>query len=105
MDLKRLCVEEDVTISEGIKRLDEAGEKVLLCDKNEKLTGIITDGDIRRWILRNESFEKSVDKLMHRNPRTVRTDERQKARGMMLDLHLEAIPVVNSSGIPVTSSF
>ncbi len=105
MDLKRLCVEEDVTISEGIKRLDEAGEKVLLVTKNEKLTGIITDGDIRRWILRNESFEKSVDKLMHRNPRTVRTDERQKARGMMLDLHLEAIPVVNSSGIPVDIIF
>lgn len=103
--MQKFCVEEGITISEGIKKLNEAGEKILLVTKNRKLVGIITDGDIRRWILKKGSFEETVDKIMHNNPRTVRIEETQKAKYMMLEMRLEAIPVVDSDNIPVDVIF
>lgn len=104
-EMQRICVEEGITISEGIKKLNEAGEKILLVTKKRKLTGVITDGDIRRWILKKGSFEEPIDKLMHNNPKTVRHGETQKAKHMMLEMHLEAIPVVDSDNIPIDVIF
>lgn len=51
-NLQQVCVEENIKIAEAIKKLDEAGKKILLVTKDMKLTGIITDGDVRRWVLR-----------------------------------------------------
>ena len=103
--MQKICVEEGITISEGVKKLNEAGGKTLLVTQNRKLVGIITDGDIRRWILKKGSFEETVDKLMHNNPKTVRIGEMQKAKHMMLEMRLEAIPVVDSDNIPIDVIF
>ncbi len=104
-NLQKICVEEGITISESIKKLDEAGEKILLVTRNQRLTGIITDGDVRRWVLRNGSFEEDVNKLMNTNPRIVRKGEAEKAKQMMLKLHLEAIPIVDDNNIPIDIIF
>lgn len=104
-NLQKICVEEGITISESIKKLDEAGEKILLVTRNQRLTGIITDGDVRRWVLRKGSFEDDVNKLMNTNPRIVRKGEAEKAKQMMLKLHLEAIPIVDDNNIPTDIIF
>lgn len=104
-DLEKICVEEGVSISEGIKKLDRSGKKILLVTKNQKLTGIITDGDVRRWVLRKGSFEENVNKLMHDRPQVVKKGELDQAKRMMLDLRLEAIPVVDENNIPLDVVF
>ena len=104
-NLQKICVEEGITISESIKKLDEAGEKILLVTKNQRLTGVITDGDVRRWILRKGSFEEDVGKLMHHNPHVVRKGESEKARHMMLEFHIEAIPIVDNDDRPIDIVF
>lgn len=104
-DLQNICVEEGTSISDSIKKLDEAGEKIVLVTKNNKLTGTITDGDVRRWILRKGSFEEDVSKMMHKNPKVVSVEEAEKAKQMMLEFHIEAIPVVDSNNVPVNIIF
>ncbi|HBV84738.1 MAG TPA: nucleotidyltransferase [Lachnospiraceae bacterium] len=103
--MEKVCVEENTTISESIKRLDEAGEKILLVTKSQKLTGVITDGDIRRWILKKGSFDETVNKIMHRNPQIVDEGNTGKAKWIMLERHLEAIPVVDKNNIPIDIIF
>ena len=51
-DIKQICVEEGTIAADGIRRLDEKGKKILLVTKQGRLTGIVTDGDVRRWILK-----------------------------------------------------
>lgn len=104
-DLQKICVEEGTAISESVRKLDEAGRKLLLVTKNHRLTGIITDGDVRRWILRKGSFEENVNKLMHINPHVVMRNETEKAKWMMLELRLEAIPVVDEDNVPIDVIF
>lgn len=104
-DLQNICVEEGTSVSDSIKKLDEAGEKIVLVTKNNKLTGTITDGDVRRWILRKGSFEEDVSKMMHKSPKVVSVEETEKAKQMMLEFHIEAIPVVDSNNVPVNIIF
>lgn len=103
--LQRICVEETTSISESIRKLDEGGEKIILITQNQKLTGVVTDGDIRRWILNKGSFDKAVSQLMHRNPHVLLRANMEEARQKMLDFHIEAIPIVDDENIPIDVIF
>jgi arabinose-5-phosphate isomerase len=59
-----------------------------IVDRNGKLTGIITDGDLRRH-MRPDLLEARVDDVMTRAPKTVRPDQ----------LASEALEILNSSKI------
>lgn len=104
-DIKRICIEVGATVIESIKKLDSTGEKVLLITKEEKLTGIVTDGDVRRWILKQGDMNADVSEMMHKEPKTVRQGEMEKAKRMMLEYLIEVVPVVNEEIIPVDIIF
>ena len=59
----------DSSIFDAIKSLNESTLKiVLISNKEKKLIGTITDGDIRRFLLKNKSLNTSVDKIMQKKP-------------------------------------
>ena len=52
MDISRLLINQKASIREALDILNNNEEKiVLVVDKNKKLIGTVTDGDIRRGIL------------------------------------------------------
>jgi dTDP-glucose pyrophosphorylase/CBS domain-containing protein len=56
--LQKVIVSPELTIADIIPILDRAGFGVLLlCDKNRKLLGVVTDGDIRRAMMQGWSFD------------------------------------------------
>lgn len=104
-NLQNICMEENVSISEGIKKLDQSGKKILLVTRQGKLVGVVTDGDVRRWILKKGSFDANISKLMHTTPQIVYEEEREHAKALMLEKRLEAIPVISRAGIPLDVIF
>lgn len=96
MELKELFINEEITIKDAIKRLDETAKKILLVtDSNNKLLGIITDGDIRRWILRNGDLLEKVSLIMNTSPIFIYESNVSFARQIMKDEMIEAVPVLN----------
>ncbi len=94
----KLLVPETVTIKEALKQLDKGAEKVLLVvDAEEKLLGTITDGDIRRFILKGNSLDSAISGAYHRTPLYIDKDEFSVslARKKMLEQKVGLIPVVN----------
>ncbi len=73
-------------------------EKMLGCvgitDDNGNLTGIITDGDLRRWMSPNLITEK-VSKVMTKNPTVINPDA----------LIVDAVNVMNNTGRGITNLF
>jgi arabinose-5-phosphate isomerase len=61
---------------------------VVITDRAGRLTGIITDGDLRRH-MRADLLDAKVDTVMTRSPITVRPDQ----------LASEAIEIINSAKI------
>lgn len=52
-ELQKYIETEDITVVEAMKKIDWNSCGILyITDKSGKLTGSLTDGDIRRWIIK-----------------------------------------------------
>lgn len=89
-----------LTLVEAMSKIDghaaEAG-LVFLVDDSERLIGCITDGDIRRWILKGGELSVSTEQVMHKNPVYLYENERSRAKAVMLEKTITAIPIVNDN--------
>ena len=77
---------------------------VLLVDREKKLTGILTDGDLRRLLLSEGEglLDKPVAELMTRNPRTLDRDAIVRdAVQLMREYRLDEIPIVDGDAHPI----
>ena len=69
--LARVLLSPDATIAEAVARLEHAETGILLlCREDRLLAGVLTDGDVRRAILRNEPFERPCGSIASRTPVT-----------------------------------
>lgn len=69
MDLKKSnIILYDTVIRKALERLSEMGENLTLfiIDNNESLIGVLTDGDIRRGLVRGISLEGFVTEIMNK---------------------------------------
>ena len=56
-EIKKLIVHENASLFEVMRVIQEGSEQIALVLKEEKLLGTISDGDIRRNILKNGSLD------------------------------------------------
>ncbi len=96
--LKHTLVGCGMTIKEALKRMDEAGEKTLfVTDEENKLLGSVTDGDIRRWILKGATLEKGVTCVMNKNPHYLQNGyAKEEAKDLMLSKAIGCLPIVDA---------
>jgi len=67
LDVKKFIVEFNNNIRNSMKAMDNAGQGILIIYKNNKVFGIVTDGDIRRAILKGVDLEGCVGKIANTN--------------------------------------
>lgn len=104
-DIRRLCVDKNATIMQTIQVLDDTHEKVVLVLDKEKLVGIVTDGDVRRWILKKGALTCEVSKMMCKKPRCILEDSNEDAAVFMKNARIEAVPVVDAEMRPINVIF
>jgi len=101
--------EELPVANEGEKFLDvvqTVTDKKLGCafitDKDGKMTGVLTDGDIRRVLMKHFDVENIlIDDVMTKNPKTISEKELAvKALAMMEKYSITCVAVCNEKGIP-----
>jgi len=90
---------DDVTIRQVIICLDQTHlQIVMIVDSSMKIVGTISDGDIRRGLIRGLSLENSALDVTQREPILVSEEHSiSKVRDMMRTLKINQIPVVDSS--------
>lgn len=97
--LKNILIKPAHTIKQALRQMDAMGEKTLFVeDEHNKLLGTVTDGDIRRWILKGKNLTESVSRVMNSNPKSLSQNfERKTAKQLMIKQMLECLPVVDDS--------
>ena len=99
-DWKKVIVSVGTPIREAVKVIDEGALKIaLVVDSSERLLGTITDGDVRRGILKGIALEESVARIMNATPTVAQV---QQSRDEIFDLlrqeSLHQVPVLDQEG-------
>ena len=97
---KNILLHPTSTIKEALKIIDSGAIQIaLVIDKEDKLLGTVTDGDIRRGLLSNLSLDDSIESIICIKP-TVCTIEysKEKILDIALAKKLHQIPIVDNNG-------
>lgn len=88
------------SIYQAIENINKSGMQIaLIVDDNDHLLGTITDGDIRRAILKKINLFESVERIMNRNPITVKKGQsKSEVCRLMRERVLHNIPVIDING-------
>lgn len=95
---KNILAYETETIKEILKKLDKTAEKVLLViDDAKRLMGTITDGDIRRYILKGKELENDIREIYNQRPIYIRKNDysTDKVKDMLIKNKIELIPILD----------
>jgi len=96
-DWAKLLIPADATLLDAMRLLDSSAKQiVLVTDSNRHLLGTLTDGDIRRALLRGVDGEESVISAMNARPTTVYDGQpRASYMGILNARKLQHLPILD----------
>lgn len=81
---------------EAMQKIDRnANGIVFVVDEKKCLCGALSDGDIRRWLLKAGGMDAEVWRLMKKDPHYIEVGEKPKAHKIMKEKSIRALPVVD----------
>lgn len=114
MDIARCTIHDHLPVAREADTVIEAQRAVqtasgrrpgaiLLVDRDGRLTGIFTDGDLRRLVLRDRGeLDRPIAEVMTRRPRTISSDALARdAVALVLEHRQDEVPIVDGDGKPV----
>lgn len=86
-----------VSIKDVVKILDQVALRiVLITDESNLLIGTVSDGDIRRGLLKGLSLDSQIESIVKRDPVVVSPElSRKKVLQIMTSNKIQQVPVVN----------
>ena len=99
-------VDDRATVSEALDRASAINRRpgaIVLVDTDGVMTGLFTDGDLRRLILRDPAeLQRPIERVMTRSPRTLPASAQVRdAVALVREFRSDEIPVVDDGGRPV----
>lgn len=90
----------DFSIKDSMKQLDKTkGLGLIVVDKNKKLLGTLTDGDIRRALTDTKfGLESSIESIYHQNPISVGPDAgKEELEKITSNKKIKIVPIVKDN--------
>lgn len=104
---KQTLLPPSASLREAIETIDASSMQIaLVVDEDLRLLGTVTDGDIRRGILRGVALDQPVGQIMNAQPTVARADEpREQMLANMQRKQLHRIPIVDEQNRVVGIEF
>lgn len=98
-NIDKYLIPPEMTVKEAIGKIENTGKKTaLVIDKNKKLIGIFTDGDMRRYFLANGSLNSPVSEAMNKNPIVFKENQTKELKKQIEERSLLVYPIVDDEG-------
>lgn len=97
VEWRQVALNANATLKDAIKNLDASALKiVIVIDKDGKLEGTVSDGDVRRGLLRGLGLENTIAEVMSRSPLVAPENiGHEIVLGLMSANKVQQIPVVD----------
>lgn len=98
--LDNVCIGPDATVRNALETIDRGASAIaLVTDETGKLLGVLTDGDVRRALLRGAELGDRVHEFANASPHVVSpAATRASVLDLMRTLRISEVPVVDDSG-------
>lgn len=93
--MNEIYISERNTILEAMQILNKTAKGILFVQNNGKLLAALTDGDVRRWILKTGDLNAAVKCAANYSPIYLYEDQAKEAAKIMEKYSIEAVPIVN----------
>ena len=99
-NIENIKLKQNATIKEALGIIDSGAMQIaLVVDDNDKLLGTLTDGDIRRGILRGLDLDSSIETIVFKEPAIAKiSSTKEEILKLELSRKLHKIPVVDDNG-------
>lgn len=105
-DLEKYMISPSASVRDAIDKINSTGKKaIFITDENQKLQGIFTDGDMRKFILRNGDINAPITEAMNHAPVVFHGSDLQAMKKDILERRLIVYPVVNKEGQLIQAVF
>ena len=95
LNVKDFLIGEECNVLKAMELLDKVAKKILFVVRNGQLVAAITDGDIRRWILKKGSLDTEVKNIANYKPKFLYEKDRALAIEFMKKNSVEALPILS----------
>ena len=102
-NLKKILIDPNKSIFETLKLLNRSKEKCLIVvNKNRQFLGTITDGDIRRAVIKTKKFKSNISKVYKKNAYAVYVNKIKKNNILKVieKKHFPIVPILNEKKQP-----
>ncbi len=100
--IKDITIKSKISIKTAMKQLNKSAEKCLIViDKNQKLLGTLSDGDIRKSLLNGFSLGDKIEKVFNRDSTFLIENnyDLNEVKRIFLDNKFDLIPITNKEKI------
>ena len=98
MRLDDYIVQPDSAIMDILKKIDRnAMGIVYVCDDDRELKGVITDGDIRRFIIHSGKLDAKASQIMKTDPVSVSERDIESVVRVMRTQQVKSVPILDDS--------
>lgn len=94
-NLEIFIAEEENSIKEVMEKIAENTRGLVFICKDGKLLATVTDGDIRRYILKGGNIAENVSQAAHYSPVFTYSADKDSAREIMIKRRITALPIVD----------
>lgn len=106
MSITEYIVSTEMPIIEIMKQIEKNGQGIVfVCDENNHLKGAITDGDVRRSIIKTHNLEAKAKEIMKINPITLFLYEKDDALRVMREKMVRSVPILSDDNTVVDICF
>ena len=100
-EISRYLIMEHASIRSALTRIDQNEDGIVFCtDERGVLLGLLTDGDLRRWLISavTPDLEMPVGTIINRGCVSASMNDKPERIGALLKGPLEILPLVDQSG-------
>ena len=96
-EIDKYLIPPTLSVKEAIEKIENTGRKtVFIVDEQRKLTGIFTDGDMRRYVLKNGDLSAPITFAMNKEPIVFRETQTKELAKQIEERSLLVYPIVNN---------
>jgi dTDP-glucose pyrophosphorylase len=97
---KQAICQPESSIESLLRKVDDAGTQLaFIVDDSGILVGVVSDGDVRRGLLRGKDLNTPVREIMNVSPKVAhRTTSHAAVRGLFEEFKVSLIPIIDDNG-------